>query len=144
MKRITLALVAMLFSTLALADCDLTLNMDVTFDGAPMAKSSIIYSGLDAKEFAFVQSHGLKVTDTASKVQDKGGKYNLVLESFKTCDGKPQEAAGGFDVRGLTTKGMAKIMRQMNQEAVAMIQAADDDDTQKGQKAGHRAWGRKK
>lgn len=134
-----LAIALLLSSSLALAQsCDLTLNMNITYKGEPVAKSSITYFGFDDATMKDMTKRQLRVVDAGSKAQDKkGGNYTVTLGDSRLC-GAATTASPGVEFQGLTIQGVTQVFKAMQKEGDALVKLADDQHS-KGKK---RAWGK--
>lgn len=142
MKKILL-LVALLFSPLAWSQvCDVTYTSDVDFiapDGSSHDASTtttVVY-GVPMSDVLDNNKKGLKIVDMASRLQDKGGPYEIETGEVRSCDGKPPERIAATSVlfKGVTLRGMNQITREALRQASDITRRYEDRD-KRGDKRG--------
>lgn len=119
------ALLALWAGGVAAQDCVMHITMETTVakpDGTEVKRASgDVKLYLTKADVDDAHKRGLAVTDTASRVQDKGGAIRVVTNEFTSCDGKAEQATGGFDARGVTVQGWARLSRHATKVATDLI-----------------------
>lgn len=110
---------------IAAQNCVMHITMETTVvkqDGTEVKRASgdvkLYLSKADTDD---AHQRGLAVTDTASRVQDKGGSIRVVTNEFTSCDGKAEQATGGFDARGITVRGWSRLSRHATKVSTDLI-----------------------
>lgn len=143
MKKLLLAgMMGMLAATSALAAdpqvCDVTYTLKVvTSTGHNVWTVTNTVYGLPFADVLDNSAKGLKVVDVMSKLQDKGGGYEVETGEVRTCDGKAPEkvAATSVMVKGLTLDGSNKVYREGLKQADFIVKRYEDRQ-KKGDKFG--------
>lgn len=126
MRGFLLVVVAMV-AWPAFAACDVRYTIEMTYaakDGTTaklVSAGPIIYYGVPKADAEDLHARGLTITNVASTVQDKGGPFSVVANEYQACDGGPEKASGGFEVRGVTIAGYARISRQALKVAADLV-----------------------
>lgn len=129
------ALIAALFAMPALAQCDLTWTMDLTYKGEKVSTNTRTLYDLDARELKAHMTRGMRVLQQMAREHNKGGGYTLTLGEQSSCDSKKNDPVV---MQGLTMKGVTKFIRE---SAKADNQMSDDYDA-RASRGKKRAWGK--
>ena len=126
MKKILLVVALATSSTLALGQvCDVTYTSETeTADGQNVMSSSLTVYAIPLADVLDNSARGLRVVNVMSKLQDKGGPYQIETGEVRSCDGKPPErvAATSVMVKGVTLKGSNQISRAALKQADEITQ----------------------
>lgn len=147
--RTLLGVVLALFAVIAFAQptkapkvCDVTYVMEAeTQDGADYVNSKLQMYAMPVADVDDNSKRGRHIIDVASKVQDKGGVYQVEFAEWRTCDGKTvKNDATSIMVKGVTLDGVNRISRASIKVAGEVTQRYE----KRAERGDREAWDHKK
>lgn len=138
MKRILVAVFALLFAGAAFAACDITFALAVTYKGEKVwTNPGVTWHGVPDAQAAKMYTDSLDVVKVANHFAGKDGGYSATFGESQVCDGVKKDAPP-FTASGLTIQGVDKVM-DASDKVIAGFRKMGKDAMNKGKQ---RAWGK--
>jgi len=108
--------------------CDVTYVLDVDTGERNVSTVTTQVYGVPMADVLDNHARGLRIINELSKVQDRGGPYNVEVSETRTCDGgvAVKVPDGGIMVKGVTLKDNNRIARMALKEADGITKRYED------------------